>query len=479
MEAAGDLSGVVEVELFERSQGFCKGDLFGEAFGVGAFESGQGRPHRREADGVGGDELGKVALLDLLSVDGLFDGEAEEVRDADQFDTAFEGGELADLFEAVEVLVIGRTEHDDIEKEDDRIDGDAAGFARTEEVFEGFEGAFQEVGELEQTAIGVHQGTDRFKEIEVDQRLGEVGKGVVSGDLANDGIDVHLRFDGDDPASVALGDVVAFDLDVAEDFGVVAAVVGKKGVEDQAIARGEIAFEEVVTEVEAGGEEVLIAEALEEGVSFGAWQEEEGVIFEVGKDASIDLIAFEVGVGVEVEFVFGVGGKTEAGFFDFAFGGKDPVEAIESALGGVGVAFEGLDQGLEDRRLAGAIRSVEKEKAGVSAFANEVFEHPDDRILSVFLACDPSTFLREVGAVGKVLVKDPVALLGAVRFFKRRGAEEKDGVEEVLGGVSAEERGVLEKEFDVLAEGEDTSGLGETVLDGGGDGVKEGSRHQI
>ncbi len=271
VEALWDGGVVVETGFFERCEGSGEfADFVGEAFGVGASEAGHDGPESGEFGGVWGDVFGEIAFLELLVIDGLFDGVAEQVGDAQQLDAAFEGSELGDLFEAVEVLFVGGADHEQVEVEDDAVDGGAARFAGAEEVFEGFDGPLEQVGVFDDTAIGVDERAERFKEVEGGEGFGEGTEGVIGGDLADGSVDVHLGFDLDDGVSVALGDVEAFDLDMAQDLFKIAAVVGEQDVKDHAVASAEVAFAEVFGELEVFGEEALLFEFVKEAQAFGA-----------------------------------------------------------------------------------------------------------------------------------------------------------------------------------------------------------------
>ncbi len=415
---------------------------------------------------MGCDVFGEVAFGELLVIDGLFDGVAEEIGDAEQFDAAFEGGEFSDLFEAVEVLFVGGADHQEVKEQDDAVDGGAARFAGSEEVFEGFDGAFEEVGVFDDTTVCVDERAERFKEVEGGECFGQRTEGVIGGDLADGGVDVHLGFDLNDGISVALRDIKAFDLDVAQHFFKVAAVVGKKHIKDHAIACAEVAFADVFGELEVFGKEGVLLEFVEEAQAFGARQQQEGVIFHGGSEAGIDLIAFEVSVRGQVDGGFFFARKADATAFDFAFGGEDPVEAVEDAFVGVAVAFETFEDALDDGGFAGAVGAVEEEQAGVSALSNKVAKHPKKGLLDLFLSSNPRGFGCEGAVISDALVKDAKARFFAVGCVDGACTVEAKGVLDVLCGVSAMSCGIFGDFGEVFTKREDATGIFEALLDG-------------
>ena len=119
-EALWDLAVVVKESFFKRRE--CvevATDLFGESFGVGFFDPREDSPQRRKLCDVRCDRFGDAALCELFVVNGLFSRVLQEIRNAKQFDAAFERGELGDLFKLIEILFVCVADQEEVKEEDD------------------------------------------------------------------------------------------------------------------------------------------------------------------------------------------------------------------------------------------------------------------------------------------------------------------------------------------------------------------------
>jgi hypothetical protein len=293
-EPVGRLAVVVQLELLQRRE--VVGDLAQGArvaVGDGLLQAREHRPHRRHPGGVRGDVAAHRARADALVVDVPLDAPGAQVRDADELDAALEAGEVGQLLEGGDVLVVGGGQQHLVEVQGGALHGHRRGLAGAQQVLEGLQRPLEQVGVLDHAAVGGHQRPVGLEERQVLQRGRQVRHRAVGGDLAHPGVHRHLRLDGDHRLLVAAVDVEALDLHVAQDLEVVALVGGQQAVEDLPALVAQVALEDVVREREVL-DALLLQVRLQQRPALGARDEEDRVVLELAAQARVEVLALQV-----------------------------------------------------------------------------------------------------------------------------------------------------------------------------------------
>ncbi len=117
----------------------------------------QRRPQRRDVGGVRRDVLADARARDLLFVDVPLDLVVEQIGHANQLEPPFERLELGHLFEHRQMRLVRRADEELVEEEDRILHRHFAVLDGAEQIFVGFERPLQEVGVLDDAAVGVDQ----------------------------------------------------------------------------------------------------------------------------------------------------------------------------------------------------------------------------------------------------------------------------------------------------------------------------------
>ena len=296
---------------------------------------------RGHLGGVGGHVLAHRGGGDLRVVHLLLLLVAAQVGHAHQLDAALEGGEVGQLLEGAQVLLVGRGDEHLVELQHEVLERHLRRLAEAEQVLEGLERALEQVRVLDEPAVGVHERAVGLEERHVVQRRRQVEHlRAVGRDLVVGGVHAHLRLHRHRAHLVAARDVEALDLHVAQHLEVVALVVGEQRRVDAAALVAHLSVQEVVGEhgLGVGGLRVpglaLLEGAVEEALALGGRQDEERVVAQLARDAHVDGVGVQVRVGGQVPSGGGDALAPKAhGALDELLRGEDPAHAVERALG--------------------------------------------------------------------------------------------------------------------------------------------------
>jgi hypothetical protein len=460
-------AGVVEPQLLHgREPLHQRPQLRAVAVGQRALQAGQHRPLRRHLGGVRGHVLAHRRAGHLLVVDLPLHRGAPHVGHPHQLQAAAEGGELGQLLERRELLLVGAGHQHQVELQHQAVERDAPGLAGAEQVLEGLQGPLEQVGELDEAAVGRHQRPARLEERHRVERRRQRRRRLVGRDLAVAGVHRELRLHGDGRLLVPGGDVEALHLHVAQHLEPVAPVGAQERVVHLPAVMAELAGAQVV-----GQDEVRLAgplrrgrpaEGLQQPAPLGARHQQEGVVLERTGQAGVEGVAVQVGEAAQ----FGPLGATPAGAeaeraspLQPLVAREDPAEPVEGPLRRAGVGLHRPEEGPDQRRLGRPVGPVEQDDLVDPAGPHEGAEGPDDGRLDLLLARHP------LGAAVRVeaLVEQGPAAQPPRRRLHRLLAEVLQDVAQVLRrGAGVAPRGLVDGR-QVLLEGEDRP-----VLDEGG-----------
>ena len=436
-------------------------DVGGVALAERLLQPGEHPPLRGHRGGVGGDVLPHGAGGDLGIVDLLLRLPPAQVRHPHQLDPPLEAGEVGQLLEGGEVLLVAGGDQHLVQLEDEVLHRHLSGLTEAEEVLEGLQWSLEEVGVLHQPAVGVDQRSVRLEEHDVLERRGEVGLAPVGGDLVVGRIGAHLRLDGDRSHQIPAGKVEATDLDVTEHPQPVAVRRGQQRGVHLAALVAELAVEDPVGEdpFAVRPARLGLRRALQQLPALRPGDDEERVVAHLAPHPHLDRFGVEVGVGGELASTNGGRLLPEA---DAALhqlvGGEDPGHLVERALGLPGVELHPPLQPVHDGGLGRAIGPVEEDQLVHRAGPHEVAQQPVQRVLDLFLTGHPPRPL----AVGEV--EELEAPCGSRGVRHLRGAEMVHHLQEVLGRVPALQPGGLEEELEVLLEGKNAAVVEEVAV---------------
>src|SRR5215831_2947755 len=303
---------------------------------------------------------------------------------------------------------------------------------------------------------------------DVVQRGGQVHLRSIRGGLMVRRVDAHLRLDRDGPRLIAAGDVKALHLHVAENFEVVAPIDAKQRGIDAPAFVAELPLEQVF-----GKHEVLARRPLrrpdrllEKLSPLLAGEEKQRVVLHLARQAHFDVLDFEVGVGGELPVGSDPIGKTDRSLHQL-LRGKNPVELVQRPGGQARVVLHPALESIDDGGLGRAVRPMQQDELVDPPGANEVAQHPIERVLNLLLSGDPDPALATGG------VEDAEAADLPARVGHLIGPEVIHRVPQVLRRVARLFSRFLEEEAEVFLEGKNAAVFDEVRRNVGADRLQE------